>query len=151
MVRAGAVTVALLVGSLAAAGVASAAEKPEDAGQAAAESWLRLVDGGGYAASWDQAASVLKAAVKQTDWSETVKGARAPLGTLVSRRLKSRQYTESMPTSQVIGGKVYTWGHGKYVTIEYDAAFANKRSAVERVTTMADRDGVWRVAGYAIH
>ncbi len=145
------VAVAFLVGCLAGASVASPAEKPEDAAQAAAEAWLRLVDGGGYAASWDQAGSVLKAAVKQAEWGETVKGARAPLGRLVSRKLKSRQYTESMPTSQVIGGKVYTWGHGKYVTIEYDAAFTNKGSAVERVTTIADRDGAWRVAGYAVH
>lgn len=142
--------VACVAGCLLVAGAVSG-NGPEDQAQAAAESWLRLVDGGGYPASWDQAASVVKAAVKQADWSETVKGARAPVGRLVSRRLASRAYTESMPISQIVGGKVYTWGHGKYVTIQYDATFANKASAVERVIAMLDRDGVWRVSGYSVH
>jgi hypothetical protein len=138
-------------GCLLVAGLASPANGPEDQAQAAAESWLKLVDGGAYSASWDQAASVVKAAVKQADWSETVKGARAPVGRLMSRRLTSRTYTESMPTSQIVGGKVYTWGHGKYVTIQYDAAFASKASAVERVIATLDKDGVWRVSGYSVH
>jgi hypothetical protein len=52
---------ACLVTSLAGPGVA--AEKPEDAAQAAAESWLKLVDDGNYAASWEQAAKLFKGAV----------------------------------------------------------------------------------------
>jgi hypothetical protein len=55
-----------------------------------------------------------------------------------------------MPTTRVIGGKVYTWGNGKYVVIQYDAVFANRSSAVETVIPMADRDGVWRVSAYSI-
>jgi len=143
--------VACLVGFSAVAGLASAAGRPEDAAQAAAESWLRLVDGGDYSASWDQAAKALKGAVKQADWVQTAKGVRAPLGRLVSRRLKSREYTENGPTTRVVGGKVYTYsGHGKCVIIQYDTVFANKASAVETVIPMPDPDGVWRVSGYAI-
>ena len=63
-----------------------------------------------YAASWDQAAKVFKGAVKQTEWGQLATSVRAPLGVLVSRKLKSREYTEKMPTTRVIGGKVYTWG-----------------------------------------
>jgi opacity protein-like surface antigen len=36
-------------------GPAFAADKPEDAAQVAAESWLKLVDEGQYGASWDLA------------------------------------------------------------------------------------------------
>jgi len=68
----------------------------------------------------------------------------------VSRKLKSREYTEKPPTTRFVGGKVYTWGQGKYVVLHYDAAFANKPSAVETVTMMAEPDGVWRVSGYSI-
>ncbi len=50
----------------------------------------------------------------------------------------------------MIGGRAYTWGEGRYVILEYEAGFANKASAVETVTAMADTDGAWRVAGYSV-
>lgn len=134
---------------LAVAGVA-VAQTPEDAAQAAAESWLRLVDAGDYAGSWDRASGVVKAAVKQADWSRTVGGARAPLGTLGSRKLKSRQHTDKAATRS-IGGNLYTLaGDGKCVVIQYEAAFANKAAATEAVVAVADPDGAWRVAGYSV-
>lgn len=126
--------VALLVGP------ALAADKPEDAAQTAAESWLKLVDDGNYAASWEQAAKVFKGAVKQVDWAQAAGGVRTPLGKLVSRKLKSREYTEKMPGAP----------DGRYVVVQYDTVFENKASAVETVTPMADPDGAWRVAGYFI-
>ena len=144
------VIAACLIGFFVVVGAAFAAETPEDAAQAAAESWLKVVDGGDYAASWDQAAKVFKGAVKQTEWGQLAASVRAPLGVLVSRKLKSREYTEKMPTTRVIGGKVYTWGDGRYVVIQYEAVFANKASAVETVIPMADPDGVWRVSAYSI-
>jgi len=35
--------------------------------------------------------------------------------------------------------------------IMYDTQFENKKSAVETITPMLDKDGKWRVAGYLIH
>ena len=141
---------ACLVGSCVAVGVTASAQTPEDAAQAAADAWLRLVDAGDYAASWDQAAKVLKSSLSKKEWGAAAEGARAPLGGLVSRRLKSREYTEKAPTTRVIGGKVYTWGDGKYVLIHYEAVFANKASAVETVIPTTDPDGAWRVSSYSI-
>jgi hypothetical protein len=126
--------------ALLAAGVAVAADKPEDAAQGAAEAWLKLVDDGNYAASWEQAAKVFKGAVKQADWVQMAGGVRTPLGKLVSRKVKSREYTEKLPGAP----------DGKYVVIQYDTAFANKASAVETVVPMMDPDGAWRVSGYFI-
>jgi hypothetical protein len=142
---------AWLVGIFVVGGGVFAADGPEDAAQAAAESWLKLVDGGNYPASWDQAARVFKGAVKQADWGQMAGGVRSPLGKLVSRKLKSREYTESGPTTRVIGGRAYSWGgHGKCVIIQYDTVFANKASAVETVIPVPDPDGVWRVSAYSI-
>lgn len=121
-------------------GTAVAADKPEDAAQLAAESWLKLVDAGDYAGSWDQAAKVFKGAVKQADWVQMAGGVRTPLGKLVSRKLKSREYAEKLPGAP----------DGKYVVIQYDTVFESKSSAVETVTPMADPDGAWRVSGYFI-
>jgi hypothetical protein len=132
--------VTCLVGLCVVAGGAYAADKPEDAAQAAAEAWLKLVDAGDYAASWEQAAKVFKGAVKQADWGRMAGGVRTPLGKLVSRKLKSREYAEKMPGAP----------DGKYVVIQYEAVFEHKASAVETITPMSDPDGVWRVSGYFI-
>jgi hypothetical protein len=116
------------------------AETPEDAAQAVADSWLKVVDQGQYEASWEQAATPLKAAISKDEWTKGCGGARQPLGTLVSRKLKSRQYTEQIPGVP----------DGKYVVIQYDSVFEQKASAVETVTPMLDSDGAWRVSGYFV-
>ncbi len=116
------------------------ANKPEDAAQAAADSWLKLVDTGNYVASWEQAAKVFKGAVAKDQWAQTASGVRTPLGKLISRKLKSREYTEQLPGAP----------DGKYVVIQFDTVFENKAAAVETVTPMLDPDGVWRVSGYFI-
>ena len=113
---------------------------PEDEAQAAAESWLALVDSGSYADSWEQAASAFKTAVKKDDWSRAVTSARGPVGKVVSRKLKSRKYTEKLPGAP----------DGKYVVIQYDTVFEHKSSAIETITPMADTDGAWRVSGYFV-
>ena len=139
-----------LVGLLAAAGPGFAAEGPEDAAQAAVESWLAGVDAGDYAGSWERAGRLLKASVKQEEWSEAAAATRAPLGAVVSRALKSREATEKPPTTRTIGGRVYTWASGRYVVVRYDTAFTNKAAAVETVVAAAEPDGAWRVSGYSI-
>lgn len=48
------------------------------------------------------------------------------------------------------GEKVPGAPDGKYVTIQYQTAFANKAEAVETITPMLDPDGVWRVSGYFV-
>ena len=121
-------------------GTAWASDKPEDAAAAAADSWLKLVDEGKYEASWDQAGKLFKGAVTKDQWKQAAAGVRGPLGKLVSRKVKSRDYTEKVP-----GGP-----HGKYVIIQYDSVFEKKASAIETVTPMVDPDGAWRVSGYFI-
>jgi len=127
------------VGLLAATPLA-AQDKAEDAAEAAAKSWLGLVDEGKYDASWDAAAKLFRGAVTKEQWRQSMAGARAPLGKLVSRKLKSREYQEKLPGAP----------DGKYVVIQFDTVFEHKSSAVETVTPMLDPDGHWRVSGYYI-
>jgi Protein of unknown function (DUF4019) len=110
------------------------------AAEAAAESWLKFVDSGDYSQSWVEASSQVKAAVTEKEWEQTIKAARGPLGALFSRTLKSAQYKTELPGAP----------GGQYVVIQYDSSFANKKSAVETVTPMLDKDGQWRVSGYYI-
>ncbi len=39
---------------------------------------------------------------------------------------------------------------GEYVVIQIQTSFENKKSAVETITPMLDKDGRWRVSGYQI-
>ena len=65
---------------------------------------------------------------------------RKPLGQTVSRSLKSKQYQTVLPGAP----------DGEYVVIQFNTSFEHKRSAVETVTPMKDKDGKWRVSGYYI-
>jgi hypothetical protein len=115
-------------------------ESPEAAAQKQADAWLLTVDAGKYPESWDQAAALFKKALTREQWQQAVAGARGPLGKLVSRSVKSKQYTKTLPGAP----------DGEYVVIQYESSFENKKSAVETVTPMRDPDGVWRVSGYFI-
>ena len=106
----------------------------------AADGWLKLVDAGDYKQSWETASSLFRNAVTADQWAQQVGNARKPLGALVSRKLRSTQYATSLPGAP----------DGKYVVIQNDSVFQNKRAAVETVTPMLDKDGQWRVSGYYI-
>ncbi len=129
--------VVLLIVAL--AGVAMAEDKTK-AGEAASEAWLQLVDSGHYAQSWQDASSAFKAAVSEKEWVQKLKAVRAPLGELVSRKVRSADYATELPGAP----------DGEYVVIRYDTTFANKKSAIETVTPMLDKDGQWHVSGYFI-
>jgi hypothetical protein len=110
------------------------------AAKIAAQSWLESVDQEKYAESWDAAAKGFQRAVSRDDWAKSVAGARAPLGKLVSRQLKSADYKTSLPGAP----------DGSYVVIVFGASFEKKKEAVETVTPMQDDDGTWKVSGYFI-
>jgi hypothetical protein len=123
------------------------ADAPNDANEdaqklaiAAAEAWLKLVDEGKYADSWDAAAEYLKNAVGKESFVKALDGARKPLGAVTERKLKSKEYRTSLPGAP----------DGQYVVIQYETSFENKKSAIETVTPMLDKDGKWRVSGYYI-
>jgi len=116
-------------------------EVSEKAALTSAVVWLALSDGGKYPETWDQAATYFKNALTKDRWVASLKGGRTPLGKVLSRKLKSKMYTRSLPGAP----------DGEYVVIMYDTQFEKKESAVETITPMLDRDGKWRVAGYLIH
>jgi hypothetical protein len=119
---------------------ALAAEGPEAAAQTASDAWLTLVDAAKYAESWKGASTLFRNAVTEDQWKQALTGVRGPLGKVISRKIKSRQYTEHLPGAP----------DGRYVVLQYDTVFADKASAVETVTLMLDKDDNWRASGYFI-
>lgn len=120
--------------------LAVADEVAEEKAVEAARTWLGLVDDGGYAKSWETAAQYFKKAVTEEKWKQALSAVRRPLGKVVSRKLKSKQYATSLPGAP----------DGEYVVIQFETSFENKKASVETITPMLDKDGKWRVSGYYI-
>ncbi len=132
--------VILLVSILAFSQGVNADRSAEEAAVAASQSWVALVDEGKYSLSWEEAAEYFRMAVTVEQWLRSMRAFREPLGRVVSRKLKSRHYTNRLPGAP----------DGEYVVVQYETSFENKKSAIETITPMLDKDGKWRVSGYYI-
>ena len=105
-----------------------------------AEKWLGMVDAEKYAESWKEAAEYFKKAVTREQWEQSMQAVRKPLGKLITRKMKTKMYKTSLPGAP----------DGEYVVIEFETSFEYKKSAIETVTPMMDKDGKWCVSGYYI-
>ena len=130
----------LVVAALAAATPLCRGDSSESAAQAAAATWLALVDGGNYYQSWATAADYFRNSISRTQWVARVGAAREPLGALKELRLLSAREARSLPGAP----------DGDYVVIEYASRFVNKAEATETVTPVREPDGHWRVSGYFV-
>ena len=117
-----------------------AGNSKEESAVSSSDSWLSLVDSGNYPVSWEDAAEFFRNAVTEEQWVNSMKSFRKPLGRALSREIISKQYMTSLPGAP----------DGEYFVIQYSTSFENKKSAVETVTPMLDKDNIWRVSGYYI-
>ena len=113
----------------------------ERAATAAAQTWLAVIDNGEYGQSWQNASALFRNAITEDKWKTALETVRKPLGDLLSRTLKSAQAMTQLPGAP----------DGQYVVMQFNTSFANKKSAVETVTFMLEKDGQWRAAGYFIN
>ena len=122
-------------------GTGWAADQGKEKGaEAAALKWLALVDNGQYGDSWNQASEVFRKAISREQWEQAVQQVRTPLGKLVSRKLTSATYTTKLPGAP----------EGEYVVLQFSTGYENKKEAIETITPMLEKDGVWRVSGYFV-
>jgi hypothetical protein len=105
-----------------------------------ARDWLALADRGDADGTYAAAASLFRRAVPADQWARSLDAARAPLGAVLSRTLRSGRAATELPGAP----------DGEYVVLEFETRFEHKRAAVETVTPMRDADGEWRVSGYFI-
>lgn len=120
--------------------LAGASQEAEQQAQGAAQEWLELVDEGKYPESWEAAASYFKTAVAKEQWERSLAAFRKPLGEVLSRKAKSRDYKTALPGAP----------DGEYVVLQFETSFESKESAIETVTPMREKDGCWKVSGYFI-
>lgn len=114
-------------------------EKPKEEEMAiqSAESWLALVDEEKYLESWEGLAGLFKKNIKKEEWVNDLNRFRKPLGKLLERKL---QHVTNSSEASV----------GEYLIFQYETSFENKKSAVEAVSVIKDKDGKWRTLGYGI-
>jgi len=105
-----------------------------------ARDWLALVDRGEYGAAYDTAAAYLKGSIKRPEFEAKMLGARSPLGKLLSRTLDWARYMTTLPGAP----------DGEYVVMKFQSSFENRKSAVETISPMREKNGKWHVAGYYI-
>ncbi|HET6461275.1 MAG TPA: DUF4019 domain-containing protein [Syntrophales bacterium] len=131
----------IIAGLILAGGTAIATDSgKETAAVSVAEKWLSAVDVGEYAISWKEAAEFFRNAITPKQWEQAMQAARKPLGKLISRKVQTKIYKNSLPGAP----------DGQYVVIQFETSFENKKTAIETVTPMMDKDGKWRVSGYYI-
>ena len=116
------------------------ADTESDKAISAAKVWLSIIDNVNYSDSWKDASTYFKEAVSEQSWVNSLRAVRKPLGKLVSRNMLKSQKANSLPGAP----------DGKYVVMSFETAFEHKKSAVETVTFMLDKDAKWRAAGYFI-
>ncbi|MFZ0828284.1 MAG: DUF4019 domain-containing protein [Verrucomicrobiia bacterium] len=105
-----------------------------------AQAWLQDIDNGNYAQSWTNAAAYFQQAITSEKLAESLQQVRQPLGSLVFRKVISAQEMSSLPGAP----------DSRYIVMQFETSFSNKKSAIETVTFMLEKDGQWRAAGYYI-
>lgn len=127
-------------GMVAFASAEKSSKENEALAVAAANEWLKGLDSGEYESSWTNAASFFKEKVSTNDWKKAVTEVRKPLGKLLSRKVKSNTYAKDLPGAP----------KGEYIIIQFETSFENKKSVIETITPMLDKDKKWRVSGYFV-
>jgi hypothetical protein len=108
--------------------------------QRAAESWVMLTDSAKYAESYEQAAEQMRALISKDNWAEAMTIKRTPLGSSLSRRLRSAKHSTTLKAAPGYEG----------ITLEYESSFQNKNEVTEVFLTILQKDGQWQVCGYFI-
>jgi hypothetical protein len=106
----------------------------------AADAWLRLLDDGKTASSWDSASSRLRGVITKANWESALLDARGPFEPFGERTLLQSQYATELPNAPP----------GQYVVLQYQTAVGGNRRVIETVVPRLDTDGRWRVGGYFI-
>ena len=127
-----------MISILVAVALSTAAERGE-ADVATAKAWVALVDGRRWSESWVATGTLFRSQLHQPRWASTVQSVREPLGTVVTRSLKTVTKTNSLPGAP----------DGEYEVVQFQTTFAKKRDATETVILAKETSG-WKVDGYFI-
>lgn len=103
--------------------------------EAAALTWLALVDQSDWEASFAAAGASFRELNTVAGWRDASMAARVPLGAVAARRTHTAGFVAAPPYG--------------YVVMEFHTDFSAREGAVEKVTLQKEADG-WKAVGYVI-
>jgi hypothetical protein len=113
--------------------------QPPIAPEEVARAWLKLVDGGQSANSWEQTGSPFKARSSEQAWQTMLNYIRRSVGPVESRKIASVQFSNSL-----LGAP-----DGEYALVRFNSAFVHKSSTLETLS-LGSENNHWVVIGYFI-
>ena len=118
------------------------AQKAEEmrTAQKNAGAWMRLVDDGDYAGSYEQSSTIFQKAFTKDEWSKKIAAVRQPLGKALSHNVAGERYTTTLRGAP----------EGEYVVLRLNSVFENRKSVLETLVLMLDKDEHWRVTAYSL-
>lgn len=105
-----------------------------------AEDWLKLVDQGRYADSWEKAAKLFQRTITKSGWVVALDMIRKPLGTVRSRKIRDQKPAwnpKGLPA-------------GAYMVLDYSTEFSHGNASIEQITMVQESDKNWKVLTYFI-
>ena len=112
----------------------------EKEARTAATEWLALIDTADYPAAYALEAKRLRAATTEEQFVRAMESRRAPFGKMLSRTFIGAAFTRKLTGAP----------DGRYESILFRTAFANKSVAAERVILSFESDA-WRVVDYRVY
>ncbi len=122
----------------AAAPAAADTRAKEDAGVAAAQGWLTVLDRRDWGTAWQGSAAMFRDSVPLANWMDGIPKVRGDLGALQDRQAATAGYKDQLEGRP----------RGDYVTAVFASRF-ERGELEEVVTTVLEPDGRWRVTGYS--
>lgn len=113
----------------------ASAQSPKETADArvAAERWMKLMDTEEYSAAWNTGATSMRKDMPKFAWNMLASTIHAPLGNFKSRSFKSSDATTGA------------------ITLTFVSDYQNSHNVQEKVTTVREADGQWRVSGFSIN
>jgi len=108
--------------------------------RAATERWFKLMDAEDYSAAWKTSATGVHE-LPQFAWTTLMGAVHSPLGAFKSRKFKGATVNRSSPEKP---GAVS-------ITLAYESRYEKSPHVDETVTTVHEKDGVWRVSDVNIN
>nr|WP_298896631.1 DUF4019 domain-containing protein [uncultured Altererythrobacter sp.] len=114
------------------------AENPESLDRA--ENFLKFVDAGDYAGSWQATGPLFQAEASADEWVSMVEPVRKPLGAVKERNLTNVQRASTLPGAP----------EGEYEVLQFQTDFAGEEGlAIETIVMLQGEQG-WEVTGYFV-
>jgi hypothetical protein len=106
--------------------------------QAAARSWLALVDRGDAQGAWKAAGKKFQTTLSADAWAAELNRAQDQMGKAVQRTVGPARFQSSFSGLP----------DGDYAQILFRTSFAKRPNGSEQLTLEREADGLWRVVGY---